>query len=265
MGALHAGHISLIAAAKADCDLVVCSIFVNPTQFNDPEDLKKYPRTLEADSQMLEEAGCDVLFAPEVSEMYSAEELEKKRVGQEDDSWKAGKKVDFGALDKVMEGSQRPGHFNGVAQVVSKLFRIVRPDKAYFGKKDFQQLAIIRSMVDQLQLPVSIIGCPILREPDGLAMSSRNTRLNSEERALAPRIYQSLEIARSLFPHTGLSEIKQQVLAHLAADPHFKVDYVEIADSETLQPLTTVENGRHPVVFIAVFLGPVRLIDNLVL
>ncbi|MBA3970581.1 MAG: pantoate--beta-alanine ligase, partial [Bacteroidetes bacterium] len=192
MGALHQGHISLVDAAKRECDVVVCSIFVNPTQFNDLSDLEKYPRTLESDCKLLESANCDILFAPPTLEVYSEAELELKRNKIEDKSWTLGKNVDFGALGGVMEGEQRPGHFNGVAQVVSKLFRIVEPNKAFFGQKDFQQLAIIRSMVKQLEMPVEVISCPILRESNGLAMSSRNERLTKKERELASIISQTL-------------------------------------------------------------------------
>jgi pantoate--beta-alanine ligase len=180
MGALHKGHISLINKAKLECTTVIASIFVNPTQFNDPSDLKNYPRTFEADCIMLEKAGCNAIFAPEIAEMYSEKELELKKLKIEDKTWSNGKSVDFGALEIVMEGAHRPGHFNGVAQIVSKLFRIIEPDKAYFGQKDFQQLAIIRSMIEQLSMPVEIISCPIIREPNGLAMSSRNERLTPE-------------------------------------------------------------------------------------
>ena len=172
MGALHPGHISLIHAAQQQQDITVCSIFVNPTQFNDLNDLLKYPRTIEADCKLLEEARCDIVFIPEVSEIYSPEELLLKKNSLEDKSWTEGKTVDFGLLADVMEGAHRPGHFNGVAQVVSKLLKIVRPNKAYFGQKDFQQLAIIRSLVKQLNLPIQIIACPTIREPRGLAMSS---------------------------------------------------------------------------------------------
>ena len=180
MGALHKGHISLVDRAKTDCDVTVCSIFVNPTQFSDLSDLDKYPRTLESDCQLLEKAECNIVFAPDIKEMYSEVELELKKQKKEDKSWTEGKSVDFGDLETVMEGAHRPGHFNGVAQVVSKLFRIVEPEKAYFGQKDFQQLAIIRSMVKQLGMPIQIIACDIMREPNGLAMSSRNERLTKQ-------------------------------------------------------------------------------------
>ena len=198
MGALHMGHISLISIAKAQCDIVVSSIFVNPTQFNDLADLDKYPRTMDADIALLEKADCDILFAPEVNEIYSEDELNVKRNHKEDFSWTQGKTVDFGLLDKVMEGAHRPGHFNGVAQVVSKLFRVVNPNKAFFGQKDFQQLSIIKSMVKQLEMPIEIIACPIVREEDGLAMSSRNRRLSDEERKEVPSISKLLFIIKEI-------------------------------------------------------------------
>jgi pantoate--beta-alanine ligase len=265
MGALHQGHISLINAAKADCDVVVCSIFVNPTQFNDLNDLAKYPRTFNADSQLLANAGCDFIFAPEVAEMYSSEELTLKKHKIEDKSWTNGKSVDFGALEKVMEGAHRPGHFNGVAQVVSKLFRIVEPDKAYFGQKDFQQLAIIRSMVKQLEMPIEIIACPIMREPNGLAMSSRNERLTKEEREEATVISRILYKIKELYSSMTVSELKAFAEQEIKANPQMELEYVEIADAETLQPVSDFKQNKSAVVCIALKLGAVRLIDNVLL
>ncbi len=265
MGALHLGHISLINSAKASCDLVICSIFVNPTQFNNLQDLEKYPRTLEADMRLLEEAGCDVVFVPEVSEMYSPTELELKAKQIEDKSWAQGKKVDFGDLDKVMEGKQRPGHFNGVAQVVSKLFRIVQPEKAFFGQKDFQQLAIIRSMVQQLKMDVEIISCPILREKDGLAMSSRNVRLSPHERTLVPVISQTLFKIKQLQATHSISQLKSIVNEQFASIPEIKLAYFEIVDSDTLRALTDFKDSKSAVACIAVEIGALRLIDNIIL
>lgn len=265
MGALHQGHISLINAAKADCDVVVCSIFVNPTQFNDLSDLAKYPRTLDADSQLLEKAACDIIFAPEVAEMYSPEELELKRQKIEDKSWTNGKTVDFGALEKVMEGAHRPGHFNGVAQVVSKLFRIVEPQKAYLGQKDFQQLAIMRSMVKQLEMPVGIIACPIMREPNGLAMSSRNERLTKEEREHAALISKTLFKIKELYTSETIPELKAFAENKIRSSPLMDLEYVEIADAETLQPISDFKQSKSAVVCIALKLGAVRLIDNVIL
>lgn len=265
MGALHKGHISLINKAKNDCNVVVASIFVNPTQFNDLSDLNNYPRTFEADCQMLELAGCDILFAPEVAEMYTAEELERKKLHMEDKGWTKGKTVDFGLLEKVMEGAHRPGHFNGVAQVVSKLFRIVEPDKAYFGQKDFQQLAIIQSMVKQLAMPIEIIACPIMREPNGLAMSSRNERLSPEHRKIATLISKTLFKVKELQTSKTVDELKALAIQQIKSDPRFELEYFEIADTETLQPINSLNPTQHPAAFIAVKLGSVRLIDNIVL
>lgn len=265
MGALHQGHISLINKAKESCDLVVSSIFVNPTQFNNLSDLEKYPRTLQADTHMLENAGCDVVFAPEVSEMYSEKELQLKAMNQEDKSWMDGKTVDFGLLDKVMEGAQRPGHFNGVAQVVSKLFRIVQPDKAFFGQKDFQQLAIIRTMVKQLGMDVEIIPCPTLRENDGLAMSSRNARLSAEQRKLVPLISQTLFKIKELVPTHTPAQLKTIVNERFASQPEMKLAYFEIADTVTLQTITDFKQHKGAVACIAVELGSLRLIDNVIL
>lgn len=265
MGALHQGHISLINAAKQSCDLVVCSIFVNPTQFNNLQDLAKYPRTLDSDSKMLEEAGCDVLFAPEVSEMYTAKELELKALGQEDKSWMEGKSVSFGTLDKVMEGAQRPGHFNGVAQVVSKLFRIVQPHKAFFGQKDFQQLAIIKSMVNQLLISVEIIPCPILRDPDGLAMSSRNVRLTPEQRKIVPAISQILFKVKELQTTHSPAELKAFVSEQFDKQKEMKLAYFEIVDGATLASVNDFKQHKEVVACIAIEIGSLRLIDNVLL
>lgn len=265
MGALHAGHISLVDKAKADCDVVVCSIFVNPTQFNDLSDLDKYPRTLKADYQLLEKANCDIVFAPEVKEMYSEAELELKRQKIEDKSWTQGHSVDFGTLETVMEGAHRPGHFNGVAQVVSKLFRIVEPDKAYFGQKDFQQLAIIRSMTKQLKMPIEIISCDIMREHNGLAMSSRNERLTKQERDLAAVISKALFLVKEQYQSKSVVELKALAVTQIKTVPAITMEYIEISDSESLQPISDFKHSKNAVVCIAVKLGEVRLIDNVLL
>lgn len=265
MGALHDGHIELVKRSKSENDITVCSIFVNPTQFNDLSDLEKYPRTLEKDSQLLAEVNCDFVFAPEVSEMYTAEELELKRQQIEDKSWSNGQDVDFGILDKVMEGAHRPGHFNGVAQVVSKLFRIVEPNKAYFGQKDFQQLAIIRSMTAQLKMPIEIIGCPIVREADGLAMSSRNVRLTEKERAVAPLIYQTLSAVKEKANTLSVAELKSMAVKAIAQEPLMQLEYFEISDAATLAPIDTLSETKSAVACIALKLGAVRLIDNMIL
>lgn len=250
MGALHAGHISLIERAKAENDLAVCSIFVNPTQFNNPDDLKKYPRTLERDCEMLLPAGCDVVFAPSAEEMYpSLPQL----------------KMDFGTLETVMEGKFRPGHFNGVGIVVSKLFNIVKPEKAYFGLKDLQQVAVIRRMVQDLSFDLEIIPCPTLRETDGLAMSSRNTRLSPEARALAPQIYKALNLAKeSLQSGASVSEMQTAVNEHFTNYPEFELEYFEAADFDTLLPIEAKITDGKTALCVAAFLGGVRLIDNIV-
>lgn len=248
MGALHRGHVSLVEQAVKATDFVVASIFVNPTQFNNPNDLKTYPRTLEQDLAMLEEAGVSLVFVPTVEEVYPEPDT---RV------------FDFGNLDKVMEGEHRPGHFNGVAQVVSKLFNMVNPHKAFFGQKDFQQLAIIRRMVEMLDLKVEIVSCPTVREPDGLAMSSRNMLLNPEQRASAPIISKSLAHARNNMERLSVKETIELVKKEINNDPELNVEYFEIADAKTLQPISHWSNTKQAVGCIAVQVGSVRLIDNI--
>jgi len=265
MGALHQGHLHLVKEAKKSSDFVVCSIFVNPTQFNDLSDLDKYPRTLPADIELLKTVNCDALFAPEISEIYTKDELELKKQNIEDKAWTEGKPVDFGTLDKVMEGAQRPGHFNGVAQVVSKLFRIVKPHKAFFGQKDFQQLAIIKSMVKQLALPVTIVACPTVREKDGLAMSSRNVRLTAEERKLAPLIYKVLSEVKQMATQQSPAELIAYAKTCIAKEPKMTLEYFEIADTDTLLPLKSQNKEQKAVACIALKLGAVRLIDNILL
>ncbi|MBU1010606.1 MAG: pantoate--beta-alanine ligase [Bacteroidetes bacterium] len=248
MGALHEGHLELMRRAKNENSLLVVSIFVNPIQFNNIEDLEKYPRLIEQDSKLLETVGCDVLFAPGVNEMYPKPETAQ---------------YDFGLLAQVMEGAARPGHFNGVAIVVRKLFEIVEPDKAYFGEKDFQQLAIIQRLVEICHLPVEIVPCAIVREADGLAMSSRNMRLTPQERAVSTRIYQTLIEAVRLTERNNPAALKQWVVNQLAAEPFFAIDYVEIAEDRLLQPIDTWNPETGCLIFVAVFLGKVRLIDNM--
>ena len=250
MGALHEGHLTLIRRSKRENDLTVCSIFVNPAQFNNAEDLIKYPRTLVRDLEMLEEEGCEVVFVPEIPEMYP-----------EGENYPLD--VEFGELDKVMEGKFRPGHFNGVAIVVKKLFGIVEPTRAYFGKKDFQQLAIIQHMVKTLNLPVEIVPCETVREPDGLAMSSRNTRLTGSERSLAPLIHQVLLKVRENAGKQPVHELKDWAIKKIQEDPAFRVEYFDIGDKNSLMPIETWYGKDRAVAFIAVFLGDVRLIDNI--
>lgn len=249
MGALHRGHTELIRRSVSENNITGCSIFVNPIQFNNPEDLEKYPRTLETDVAMLEEAGCDLVFVPSVKEMYPVPVTEKYH---------------FGPLEQVMEGAHRPGHFNGVAVVVKKLFDIFQPDRAYFGEKDYQQLAIIRALVKMKNIPVGIVPCPTIREADGLAMSSRNRRLTPEERAIAPEIYRTLDLAADLAGINSVAEVKQLACDRLT-EKGFVVDYFEISDAVTLQPVDAWDQAPEIIGCVAAFLGNVRLIDNLIL
>ncbi len=248
MGALHAGHASLVTIARNECDIVVASIFVNPTQVNDKGDLTTYPRTPEADSALLESLGVDYIFMPTVEEIYPTAD---NRV------------FDFGAKDKVMEGASRPGHFNGVAQVVSRLFEIVEPTKAYFGEKDFQQIAIVRAMVEMLNIDVEIVDCPIVRDVDGLALSSRNMLLTSEHRAAAPQIYRALchgvELSATLSP----KEVEESVVAQINNNPLLEVIYFSIVDSLSLQEVESWSDGSAIQGCITVQAGAVRLIDNI--
>lgn len=250
MGALHAGHISLIRASKRQNDITVCSIFVNPTQFNNPEDLKKYPRTLEKDCQMLQTAGCDMVFVPSAEEMYPTLPTMK---------------FDFGNLETVMEGKFRPGHFNGVGIVVSKLFHIIKPTKAYFGLKDLQQVAVIRRMVKDLSFDLEIVPCETLRESDGLAMSSRNVRLSAEARQLAPQIFEALMKAKQALQNgENALSTKKIITQHFNLYPEFTVEYFEVADFDTLEPIFQKNPTGKTAICIAAFLDGVRLIDNLV-
>jgi pantoate--beta-alanine ligase len=248
MGALHEGHASLVRRAVAENDVVVVSDFVNPTQFNDKNDLLKYPRTLEADCELLEKEGAAYVFAPSVEEMYPEPDT---------------RQFSYAPLDTVMEGKYRPGHFNGVCQIVSKLFMMVEPDKAYFGEKDFQQLAIIREMVKQMNFPLEIVGCPIVRESDGLALSSRNARLSEEQRkqalGISQTLFKSLEYAAS---HT-LEETQKFVEDGIAAAEGLELEYFEIVDGMTLQKVASWEDTDYVVGCITVFCGEVRLIDNI--
>ena len=248
MGALHAGHISLVERCVRENDVCVVSVFVNPTQFNDKHDLETYPRTLEADCALLEAAGCHYVFAPSVEEMYPEPDL---RV------------FNLGRVAEVMEGAMRPGHFNGVAQVVSKLFYIVEPDNAYFGEKDFQQIAVIRAMVKQLNIPVKINACPIKREADGLALSSRNTRLTPELRQKAPLIARTLKESTTFAPGKSVQEVIDFVVNTINADPDMRVEYYEIVDGNTLEAIKDWSETDYPVGCITVFCGEVRLIDNI--
>lgn len=248
MGALHRGHLSLVEAAARENRVVVVSVFVNPTQFNNPDDLKRYPRNLDSDLQLLQPAGCDIVFAPEAEEIYPEPDT---------------RKFDFGSLERVMEGKYRPGHFNGVAQVVSKLFEIVKPGKAYFGLKDFQQLAIISKMVKMLEMPVEIVPCPIVREESGLAMSSRNELLSAEERKNAAVIYDTLRRGIELSGGKTVAETEKWVIDTINKNPFLNVEYFEIVDFETLQPVMSWNHDGRKTGCIAAYCGNVRLIDNM--
>ena len=248
MGALHAGHASLVKRCVAENDAAVVSVFVNPTQFNDKNDLVKYPRTPEADCRLLEECGAAFVFAPSVEEMYPEPDT---------------RRFSYAPLDTVMEGAFRPGHFNGVCQIVSKLFDAVQPDRAYFGEKDFQQLAIIREMVRQMKYPLEIVGCPIVREEDGLALSSRNARLSAEERKNALRISQTLFESRTFGASHTVAETRKFVEDTIAAAPGLRLEYFELVDGNTLQKITDWEETSYAVGCITVFCGEVRLIDNI--
>ncbi len=248
MGALHEGHLELMRRAKAENELLVASVFVNPIQFNNSIDLEKYPRNLQDDIRLLESVACDVLFNPSVEEMYPEPVTTQ---------------YSFGSLEEVMEGAFRPGHFNGVAVVVHKLFEIVQPDKAYFGEKDFQQLAIIRELVRQYSLPVDIVACPTIREADGLAMSSRNQRLLPAERIIAPKIYQILKKGASLRNVLSPKEMRIWVRTQLEKIDGCMIDYVEVADDIELQPIEHWNQSTGARLFVALFLGQVRLIDNI--
>ena len=248
MGALHEGHISLVTRARKECDIVVASVFVNPTQFNDKNDLKNYPRTPEADAEMLAAAGVDVVLFPSVEEIYPEPDT---RV------------FDFGLIDKVMEGATRPGHFNGVAQVVSRLFAIVEPDCAYFGEKDFQQIAVIRAMVAQLGLKVEIIDCPIIRDTDGLARSSRNLLLTPAHRAAAPHIYEVLSSAQAKVDEMSPAELTAWVTAEVEKNELLKVIYFAAVDALTMQSVEAWSDSERVQGCIAVQAGEIRLIDNI--
>lgn len=251
MGALHEGHISLIEASKKANDITICTIYVNPAQFNNPTDLDKYPRTLEEDAAMLEKVSCDVLLCPSDLEMYPEKSLLK---------------FDFGHLDKVMEGEFRPGHFSGVALVVSKLFHICEPDRAYFGQKDWQQLIIIKRLVNELKFNIDIVCIPIIREADGLAMSSRNRRLSPELRKQAPAIRQALEIGANLLSKGQVANaVKTAVKQAIESQTELRVEYVEITDPMNLMPLSRVDKNTKAIIFVAAFAGDVRLIDNIYL
>lgn len=251
MGALHEGHLSLIRRSLQENDHTICTIFVNPLQFNQQEDLKNYPRKPEADAELLQAVGCDFLVLPAVEEMYPR----KPRL-----------RFDFGRLETEMEGKFRPGHFSGVATVVAKLFHLVQPDRAYFGQKDWQQYLIIRQMSQDLSFPLEVISCPTVREADGLAMSSRNLRLSPEQRAIAPQIHQVLQqAAEQLRAGQEAEQTTKWALEVLENTAGFEPEYFRVVDADTLEPLEKNRTGSRVLLATAVYLQPIRLIDNLLL
>ena len=248
MGALHEGHLSLYKAAKKENDEVISSIFVNPTQFNNPDDFQKYPKTLEKDIELLEKAGVDAVYVPNVEEMYP--------------DGLNSKKYDFDGLENEMEGKYRPGHFDGVGTIVEELFRQVQPHNAYFGEKDYQQLAIIKKMVEKTKLPVKIHGVPTLREEDGLAMSSRNVRLTETQRKEATIIYETLTKVKEWFKVISLEEIKQKV-TDIFRNSNFELEYFVISNEETLKEANAIDEDKEYRAFIVAYADTVRLIDNM--
>lgn len=250
MGALHEGHASLVKRSVSENGVTVVSVFLNPTQFNDKKDLERYPRTLDADCALMEKCGADYVFAPSVKEMYPTEDK---------------RKFDFPPVTTVMEGAHRPGHFNGVCQVVSRLFYIVRPDRAYFGEKDWQQIAVIKQLVKYLDLKVQIVECETVREEDGLAKSSRNTLLSADERAIAPKIYEALKDSKEYGKNHTLAETRQHVIDQINAVDGLVVEYYSIVDGNTLEDVDTWDSSPYIVGCITVYCGktPIRLIDHI--
>ncbi|MDR2684912.1 MAG: pantoate--beta-alanine ligase [Prevotellaceae bacterium] len=251
MGALHSGHLALVEKCAAENDVAIVSIFVNPTQFNNADDLACYPRNIAADIALLEKSGCKIVFAPDAEDIYSEKEIKQPF------------EFDFQGLDRVMEGVFRPNHFNGVVQIVSKLFTLVQPNRAYFGEKDFQQLAIIRLMTRTMNFAVEIVGCPIVREQSGLAMSSRNSLLTENERQIAAHIYAVLSESKIFAKETSTAELKNCVIAAIERKEPLKVEYFEITDGNTLRHLNDWRSSGFAVGCIAVYCGKVRLIDNI--
>ncbi|MES3017608.1 MAG: pantoate--beta-alanine ligase [Bacteroidota bacterium] len=249
MGALHNGHLSLIETAREKTDVVVCSIFVNPTQFNDKADLANYPRPIDDDIKQLEKANCDVLFLPEVSEMYNST-----------DKWH----IELDKLDNILEGEIRPGHYQGVTQIVKKLFDIVSPDYAFFGQKDFQQFVVISYMVKKLNLDVKLVMCPIVREEDGLAMSSRNVYLSTEDRHHALSLFKALSKAKADFGNLTISDIKEKAIQYLSNAEGIQVEYFEIYNGNTFEPATT-KHADKIIALVAARVGKIRIIDNMIL
>lgn len=251
MGALHEGHLSLINFAKPKSDVTVCSIFVNPTQFNDPKDLEKYPRPIEKDIALLESVECDILFLPTVEEMYPSDEQ----------TWD----IDLGNLDKIWEGEHRPGHFQGVTQIVHKLFDLVKPDYACFGQKDFQQVMVIQKMIEIKKRPVQLLICPIIRNEKGLALSSRNARLSDEGLEIALTLYKSLNHIKSNFHNKPIPALLNDAKEIIASKPELTLEYLSICESSNLTEATAKEEGKSYVAILAAWLEGVRLIDNIIL
>lgn len=250
MGALHTGHINLVKRSVNENNITVCSIFVNPTQFNNATDLLKYPRTLEQDCKMLEEAGCDVVFAPEAPEMYPQY---------------PSLKINFGRLEQILEGEFRPGHFNGVGIVVSKLFNIIKPNRAYFGQKDIQQCAVVNCLVKDLSFDLELIICDTVREPNGLAMSSRNRRLSSDGFEKAAFLFQTLQKGKELIIRgSTVFDVKKEIYNSFKNNKDFRLEYYEIVDFESLEKIDIIDPNKKTAIVIAAFLEEVRLIDNLV-
>jgi len=250
MGALHDGHVSLINFSKEQCDVTVCSIFVNPTQFNNSEDLAHYPKTPENDVLMLTKAGCDFLYMPSVDDIYPHD---------------FNRTFHFGYLETILEGASRVGHFNGVGQVVSILLEGIKPHRAFFGSKDYQQVIVVKSLVKQLNLPVEIVSCPILREQDGLAMSSRNMRLNDQERKVAALIPKLMNEVKGMIKPLGIEEAKKWMKHQIENEPLMTFDYFEVCDAESLHELKEYDSTVSTILLIAVFVGKIRLIDNLIM
>lgn len=248
MGALHAGHLSLIEQARKKADWVVCSIFVNPTQFNDKKDLENYPRPLEDDIKKLKDINCDILFLPEVDEMYDKSE-----------KWS----INLAKLDQILEGKIRPGHYQGVTQIVKKLFDTIQPDLAFFGQKDYQQFMVISHMVNMLKIKVKLVLCPIVREKDGLAMSSRNIRLSELERQHALALFKGLSMFKNSFKKKSLSELKSDVISYLNASPGIELEYFEVYNATSFKPATSKRAGSI-IALVAAKVGPIRIIDNMI-
>lgn len=250
MGALHQGHLSLLKQAKSENDVVVCSIFVNPTQFNDPKDLEKYPRPIEKDIELLQSVNCDVLFTPEVNEMYAENEV-----------WEHS----FGQIETIWEGAMRPGHFKGVAQIVYKLLNLVHPNKSYFGQKDYQQTVIVKRLCKDFGLNTEIVVCDIIREANGLAMSSRNIRLNEKERQEASKIYEALSLAKSLVQKAeyNIPYIIEQAKSKLLEINEVTIEYVSIVDAENMLEVSEINENTRQLMIIALRIGSTRLIDNM--